>query len=181
MRKACLIALLLPTLALAAKPRFEIPEGAYTSRARCTTERSTRLARGSGWTDWHNEKDSESFHFTFWNTKEAANTLEDRGHHLKLTEIRDFSENDFETKRTEKVAEWTYRNKDWVKHAYTLDITIRRRQGAPNLYLEKWEDGRVFQWEASTRNGVITKNLLNPEILNTKERQIGLLRTVCRH
>jgi hypothetical protein len=181
MKKACLIALLLPAFAFAAKPKFEIPEGAYTSRARCTTEKSTRRAQGNGWTDWFNEKDSEAFHFTFWNTQAAVNTLEDRGRHLKFTEIKTLSENDFEVKRAEKVEEWTYRDNDWAKYAYTLDITIRRRKGSPNLRLEKWEDGRIFQWEASAQNGVVTRNLLNPEILNTKERQFGLLRTVCRH
>jgi hypothetical protein len=180
MKKVCLIALLLPTLAFAAKPRFEIPEGAYRSRAQCTTEKSTRIPQGHGWTDWLNEKDSEAFHFTFWNTKEAAHSLEDRGHHLKLTETRTLSESEAETKRAENVEEWTRRNNNWAKRSYTLEITIRRR-GGPNLYLEKWEDGRVFQWEASTRNGATTKNLLNPEILNTKERQFGLLRIVCRH
>lgn len=164
------------------KPRFEIPEGAYTSRAHCTIERSTRIAKGNGWTDWLNEKDSETFDFTHWITKDAVNSIEDRGNHIKYTRMKNLSENEVEIKRHEVVEDWFYRNKKWQKKTYLLDVTILRRKGGPNLRLERWEDGRVFHWEASTTpTGTITKNLLNPEVLHTKERQIGLLRTVCRH
>lgn len=181
MKPACLIALLLPTLAMA-KPRFEIPEGAYKSQAVCTIEKSTRTAQGNGWTDWLNEKDSETFQFTHWISEEAVKSLEDRGHSIKFTRMQNISENEMEIKRLEKVEDWAYRNKKWTMKAYFLDITILRRKGGPNLRLERWEDGRLFQWEASTsHDGAITKNLLNPEVLNTKERQFGLLRTVCRH
>lgn len=182
MKIACLIALLLPTLAMAAEPRFEIPDGAYKSRARCTIEKSTRTARGNGWTDWHNEKNSEVFNFIYWNTAEALNTVEDRGYHIKFTQALNVSEGELEIKRLEKVEDWFYQNKKWEMKAYSLDITILRRKGGPNLRIERWDDGRVFQWEASaTPDGTVTKNLLNPDALNTKERQFGLLRTVCRH
>lgn len=181
MKFAWLIALLLPLFAQAAEPRFDIPEGAYKSRARCTIERSTREAKGNGWTDWHNQKDSEVFNFISWLTADSLHTIEDRGHTLKYTQMKNVSESDFEIKRLEKVEDWVYRNKKWTMKSYLLDITIVRRHGGPNLRLERWEDGRLFQWEASTTaEGGVRKNLLNPEVLNTKERQIGLLRTVCR-
>lgn len=180
MKFACLAALLLPTLAMA-RPQFEIPEHAYKAQARCTIERSTRKARGKGWTDWRNEKDSETFHFTHWATPEAVNSIEDRGHHIKYTKAKNLSEDEVQTKRHEMVEEWVLQKNKWRMKAYLLDVTIQRRKNGPNLLIERWEDGRAFQWETSTaENGTITKNLLNPEILNTKERQIGLLRTVCR-
>jgi hypothetical protein len=182
MKFACLVALLFSNLSLAAEPRFDIPDGAYRSRGRCTIERSTREAKGNGWTDWHNRKDSELFHFTYWNTADSVHSVEDRGHTLKYTQMKNLAENDFEIKRLEKVEDWVYQGKKWSVTSYLLDITIVRRKGGPNLRIERWEDGRVFQWEASAApDGTITKNLLNPEVLNTKERQIGLLRTVCRH
>lgn len=180
MRFACLVALLLPTLAMA-RPQFKIPEGAYTSRARCTIERSTRKPQGKGWTDWLNEKDSESFQFTHWITDEAVNSIEDRGNHIKYSRTKSLSENEVEIRRIERVEDWFYWNRKWAKKNYSIAITIQRRKSGPNLLLEKWEDGRIFHWEISaSRDGAVTKNLLNPEILNTKERQIGLLRSVCR-
>lgn len=182
MKFACLIAFLFSTLSLAAEPRFEIPDGAYRSRARCSIERSTREAKGSGWTDWQNEKSSELFLYTSWVTDDSLNTIEDRGYTLKYTEVKNISESDLEIKRLERVEDWIYQSKKWSLKTYYLDITIVRRKTSPNLRVERWEDGRVFKWEISAgKDGAITKNLLNPEILNTKERQIGLLRTVCRH
>lgn len=181
MKFACLFALLLPIFATAAEPRFEIPQGAYKSRGRCTVERSTREAKGKGWTDWKNQKHSEIYHFTSWSTAESFHAIEDRGYSLKYTEVKNVSEDDFQVKRLERVEDWVYQNKKWRVKTYLLDITIVRRKGSPNLRVERWEDGRIFQWEASTSpEGVITKNLLNPEVLNTKMRQIGLFRTVCR-
>src|SRR6218665_3234166 len=129
MKFACLIALLLPVFATAAEPRFEIPEGAYRSRGRCTVERSTREAKGKGWTDWKNKQHSEIFNFTSWATNDSRHTIEDRGYTLKYTEVKNVSENDFEIKRLERVEDWVYRQKKWSVKAYYLDITIVRRQG----------------------------------------------------
>lgn len=166
---------------MGAKPKFGIPENAYTSRAQCNIERSTRSRLARGWTDWLNEKSTESFTYSFWLTPRTANTVEDRGDRITFTEMTEVLETDSKIHRLEKVEDWQLKDGRWTRAMDQVQVTILKRTGTPNIREERHADGRLFHWEASTRGAKIVKNLLNPEILNTPTQQVGLLRTTCRH